>query len=56
MIEHARELGLGLHAIRPHYLHPPSGAGLLMGYCGLSVAQIRDAMPVLARVLDRAYA
>jgi hypothetical protein len=29
---------------------------LLMGYCGLSVAQIREAMPVFARVLDAAYA
>jgi len=27
-----------------------------MGYCGLSVAQIREAMPVFARVLDAAYA
>jgi GntR family transcriptional regulator/MocR family aminotransferase len=56
LLAHAQELGLGLHTIRPHYLHPPERAGLLMGYCGLSVAQIREAMPVFARVLDRFYA
>ncbi|HVQ33189.1 MAG TPA: PLP-dependent aminotransferase family protein [Lysobacter sp.] len=56
MLAHAQELGLGLHTIRPHYLAAPARAGLLMGYCGLSVAQIREAMPVFARVLDRAYA
>jgi GntR family transcriptional regulator/MocR family aminotransferase len=56
VLAHAQSLGLGLHPIRPHYLRPPTRAGLLMGYCGLSVAQIREAMPVFARVLDRAYA
>jgi len=56
ILAHAQKLGLGLHTIRPHYLRAPEGAGLLMGYCGLSVAQIREAMPVFARVLDAAYA
>lgn len=56
IVEHAQRLGIGLHTIRPHYLVAPEGAGLLMGYCGLSVAQIREAMPVLERVLDAAYA
>jgi GntR family transcriptional regulator/MocR family aminotransferase len=56
ILEHALTLGIGLHTIRPHYLHAPEGAGLLFGYCGLSVAQIREAMPLLARVLDAAYA
>ncbi|UHQ20963.1 PLP-dependent aminotransferase family protein [Lysobacter sp. KIS68-7] len=52
----AQRLGLGLHTIRPHYLRTPERAGLLMGYCGLSVAQIREAMPLFARVLDAAHA
>jgi GntR family transcriptional regulator / MocR family aminotransferase len=56
IVEHAQRLGIGLHTIRPHYLVVPEGAGLLMGYCGLSVAQIREAMPLLERVLDAAYA
>jgi GntR family transcriptional regulator/MocR family aminotransferase len=56
MLLHAEQLGLGLHTIRPHYLHQPERAGLLMGYCGLSPAQIREAMPLFEQVLDRAYA
>jgi GntR family transcriptional regulator/MocR family aminotransferase len=56
MLAHAEQLGLGLHTIRPHYLHQPERAGLLMGYCGLSPAQIREAMPLFEQVLDRAYA
>jgi GntR family transcriptional regulator/MocR family aminotransferase len=55
MMAHAHQLGLGLHSIRPHYLDPPDRAGLLMGYCGLSVAEINEALPVFARVLDAAY-
>jgi len=56
MLADARALGLGLYPIRPHYLRRPERAGLLMGYCGMSVAQIREALPLFARVLDRAYA
>jgi len=56
MLAHAQRLGLSLHTIRPHYLRAPEGAGLLMGYCGLSVAQIREAIVLFARVLDAAYA
>ena len=56
LLAHAQRLGVGLHSIRPHYLRPPDRAGLLMGYCGLSVAQIREAMPLFERVLDAAYA
>lgn len=55
VLAHARRLGVGLHSIRPHYLRRPERAGLLMGYCGMSVAQIREAMPLFARVLDAAY-
>jgi GntR family transcriptional regulator/MocR family aminotransferase len=56
MLDHAQRLGVGLHSIRPHFLRPPERAGLLMGYCGMSVAQIREAMPLFEQVLDAAYA
>jgi GntR family transcriptional regulator/MocR family aminotransferase len=56
VLAHGESLGLGLHTIRPHYLRKSGRAGLLMGYCGLSTAQIREAMPLFAQVLDRAYA
>ena len=55
IVAHAEALGLGLHTIRPHFLQRPERAGLLMGYCGLSPAQIDEAMPLFAQVLDRAY-
>ncbi|MUV13907.1 PLP-dependent aminotransferase family protein [Noviluteimonas gilva] len=56
MLAHGESIGLGLYTIRPHYLRRPHRAGLLMGYCGLSPAQIREAMPLFEQVLDRAYA
>ena len=56
ILAHGESIGLGLHTIRPHYLRRPPRAGLLMGYCGLSTAQIREAMPLFEQVLDRAYA
>ncbi|BCT91515.1 GntR family transcriptional regulator [Lysobacter helvus] len=55
LLAHAHQLGLGLYSIRPHYLQPPDRAGLLMGYCGLSVSEINEALPLFARVLDQAY-
>lgn len=54
-LAHARQLGLGLHSIHPHYLDPPDRLGLLMGYCGLSVTQIREALPLFRRCLDHAF-
>ncbi len=54
-LEHARQLGLGLHSIHLHYLNPPDRLGLLMGYCGLSVAQIREALPLFRHCLDHAF-
>lgn len=56
ILAHGQSLGLGLFTLRPHYLRRPQRAGLLMGFCGLSAAQIREAMPLFAEVLDRAYA
>ncbi len=52
LIAHAQQLGLGLHAIQPHYLEPPNRAGLLMGYCGLSVNEIEESLVLFARCLD----
>ncbi|MGO4551658.1 PLP-dependent aminotransferase family protein [Lysobacter sp. 2RAF19] len=56
ILAHGQSLGLGLFTLRPHYLRRPQRAGLLMGFCGLSAAQIREAMPLFEAVLDRAYA
>lgn len=55
ILAHAHQLGLGLYSTRPHYLQTATRAEFLMGFCGLSVAEIREAMPVFARVLDQAY-
>lgn len=52
LIAHALSRGLGLYAIAPHYLHPPDQAGLLLGYGGLSVAEIEEAVRLFGRCLD----
>ncbi|MDR7134880.1 GntR family transcriptional regulator/MocR family aminotransferase [Lysobacter niastensis] len=51
-IARARSLGLGLYPITPYYLDPPDRAGLLLGYCGLSVAEIDEAVERFATCLD----
>jgi len=51
-IARARSLGLGLYPITPYYLDPPDRAGLLLGYCGLSVAEIGEAVERFATCLD----
>lgn len=51
-IARARSLGLGLYPITPYYLDPPDRAGLLLGYCGLSVTEIADAVERFATCLD----
>ena len=43
--------GLGLYSIRPYYMAPPDRAGLLMGYCGLSTAEIEPATRLLGQCL-----
>jgi GntR family transcriptional regulator/MocR family aminotransferase len=53
-LQDARRVGLGLHPIHPHYMEPPDSFGLLLGFCGLSTAQIREAMPLFHQCLDRA--
>ena len=54
LIERARSLGLGLYSIAPYYLGKPDRAGLLFGYCGLSVTEIREALAIFIRCLDDA--
>jgi GntR family transcriptional regulator / MocR family aminotransferase len=51
-IERAKSLGLGLHPIHPYYRFPPSRPGLLIGYAGLSVGQLRTAVELFGRCLD----
>lgn len=51
-IARARSLGLGLYPITPYYLDPPDRAGLLLGYCGLSVTEIAEAVERFATCLD----
>lgn len=52
LIELARGRGLGLYPLAPHYLHPPARPGLLLGYCGLPIAALREAMQLLGQCLD----
>ncbi|HYM87294.1 MAG TPA: aminotransferase class I/II-fold pyridoxal phosphate-dependent enzyme, partial [Pseudoxanthomonas sp.] len=51
-IAHARSRGLGLHAITPCYLNPPDRFGLLMGYGGLSVVEIEQALVIFEQCLQ----
>ena len=51
LIDYALTQGLGLHAIAPAYFTPPPRPGLLLGYAGLSVAELREATALLGRCL-----
>ena len=55
LVDRAATLGLGLYPIAPYYLSPPERAGLLFGYCGLSVTEIREAIALFARCLDDVF-
>jgi GntR family transcriptional regulator/MocR family aminotransferase len=52
LIAYAHEHGLGLHPLAPLYLHAPERQGLLLGYCGLSVNELREAMRLFGQCLD----
>lgn len=49
----AESRGLGLYPIQPHYARPPQMPGLLLGFAGLSVAQLRQATRLLGDCLDQ---
>ena len=49
LIVNGRELGLDLYSILPYYQRPPDRAGLLMGYAGMSVGEIEQAVSLFAR-------
>jgi GntR family transcriptional regulator / MocR family aminotransferase len=51
-IERAKSLGLGLYPVHPYYRTRPSRPGLLIGYAGLSVSQLRTAAELFARCLE----
>lgn len=56
LIALARSRGLGLYPISPYYAgDPPDRAGLLMGYCGLSVREIGEAIAIFAGCLDELF-
>jgi GntR family transcriptional regulator/MocR family aminotransferase len=52
-IERAKSMGLGLHPIHPYYRARPARPGLLIGYAGLSVGQLKTAVELFARCLER---
>ncbi|GAB3781946.1 MocR-like pyridoxine biosynthesis transcription factor PdxR [Dyella agri] len=52
LIADAHERGLGLYSIAPHYQNPPAVPGLILGYCGLSKAQLHEAMQLFGECLD----
>jgi GntR family transcriptional regulator/MocR family aminotransferase len=51
LVAHAAQRGLGLHQIHPHYTQAPEWPGLLLGFGGLSVAQLNAATALLGRCL-----
>lgn len=52
LIAYAHEQGLGLYPIAPLYCRAPQRQGLLLGYGGLSVNELREAMQLFGRCLD----
>jgi GntR family transcriptional regulator/MocR family aminotransferase len=51
-IERAKSMGLGLYPIHPYYRNRPPRPGLLIGYAGLSVGQLKTAVELFARCLE----
>jgi GntR family transcriptional regulator / MocR family aminotransferase len=52
LIAYAHERGLGLYPLAPLYLQPPPRPGLILGYCGVSVTELREAMQLFGHCLD----
>ncbi len=55
LVRHAQEIGLGLYSIAPYYLRPQDRGGLLMGFGGLSVPQIEQALALFRQSLDAIF-
>jgi GntR family transcriptional regulator/MocR family aminotransferase len=53
LIAAAARLDVGLYAVTPYYMTPPSQAGLLLGYAAMTETDIRNGVARLARVLDQ---
>lgn len=51
IIDHARTLGLGLHPVNPYYILKPHRPGLLVGFAGLSVSELKTAIELFAQCL-----
>jgi GntR family transcriptional regulator/MocR family aminotransferase len=51
VVQRAQAAGVGLYAVRRFYLRPPRRAGLLLGYAGLTEADIRRGIDILADLL-----
>lgn len=52
LVDLAHERGLGIYSMAPHYIDAPQRPGLLLGYCGLSTQELREAMQLFGRCLD----
>lgn len=52
LIRHAHERGLGLYPVAPCYHERPAVPGLILGYCGLPEAELREAMRLFGACLD----
>ncbi|WP_158882867.1 PLP-dependent aminotransferase family protein [Rhodanobacter sp. L36] len=48
----AHSRGLGLYPMAPHYSNPPRREGLILGYCGRSTIELREAMQLFGACLD----
>jgi GntR family transcriptional regulator/MocR family aminotransferase len=54
LIRLAAAAGVGLHPVMPHYVAHRAPPGLLLGYAGLSAAEIRAACRVLGPCIEQA--
>jgi len=52
LVRHAHDRGLGLYPIAPCYRRQPAVPGLILGYCGLPVAELREAVRLFGACLD----
>ncbi|HVI57261.1 MAG TPA: PLP-dependent aminotransferase family protein [Luteimonas sp.] len=55
LIRHAQRARLGLYPTAPLYLRPHDRSGLVMGYSGMPVAEIAQALGLFARSLDEVF-